>query len=104
MGLFGKPNEPQRLTHDEWWAHLDAPGRKLTLDELAVLELMYAHRWLERLGAGLGVHPQMNGGYLEQVRNLIETVFRRARAGKRPDGGDARALAPGAPAGGPEAE
>jgi hypothetical protein len=87
-----KLGNERRLTHDEWTAWLSEPGRKLTLRELAVLELVNAHALQEQLTAGLGMHPTVVGGYLEQLRNLLDGVLRRA-AGPLPkkalpEGGD----------------
>lgn len=77
----------RRMTHDEWWAELTAPGRKLTLDEFRALEAGHAHMLLERIAVGLGTVPGATGGYLEQIRNIFDSVLRRVIK-NRPSGVD----------------
>lgn len=87
MGLFGKREEPMRLTHDEWIKWLET--HPLTLEEFSALEQAHSNQLLgqvvdvlemhfQRLEAGLGVHPEMTGGYLEQLRNILDGILKRA--------------------------
>lgn len=90
MGLVRE----KRMAHAEWMAYLDTPGRKLTLAEFCALEQMLAASSLESVTAALGTHPTLRGGYLEQIRNLLDR-FARVLLRPRTPAGEPRALKEG---------